>query len=100
MNQQNQSLHKSINQSNKSINQVKYSGQDRKTRNLVTDGAVSEFRRCLWFEHSGGLSELDAAFADPSSKECITAMKEKAQQSLFDYMDDKIDKDVNFRFMK
>ncbi|KAB7497371.1 Phospholipase D alpha 1 [Armadillidium nasatum] len=63
--------------------QVKYSGEERKTREIVTDGAISEFRRCLWFEHSGGLSELDASFADPSSKECITAMKEKALSSLY-----------------
>ncbi|KAK8753385.1 hypothetical protein OTU49_004195, partial [Cherax quadricarinatus] len=73
---------------------------DSTTEEAVEDGAVRDFRRSLWAEHTSGLSEEDAALTDPASLTAITRIRELADDALNKYIDDSFDNEHRIRFLR
>lgn len=48
---------------------------------VMTNGAIKEFRRRLWAEHTSGLSEKEEALADPASLCAIQRVEQLADEA-------------------
>lgn len=66
----------------------------------VSDGDVAMLRRCLWAEHTSGLSEQEKALSDPASLCAIRRIRNLADESLSSYVYGDPDVESRSRFMR
>nr|XP_045582161.1 phospholipase D beta 2-like [Procambarus clarkii] len=66
----------------------------------VTDGAVGEFRRSLWAEHTSGLSEEEEDLADPASLAAITRIRHLADDALHSYINGSSNDEPKCHFLR
>ncbi|KAG7168257.1 phospholipase D gamma 2-like [Homarus americanus] len=67
---------------------------------VVKDGAVRDFRKSLWAEHTSGLSEEEPELANPSSLGAIRKLRQLADDSLDSFASDSSENESRNRFLR